>query len=305
MALIISTDQLREHVKINASKDFTTFAPYVQDAQDKYILPYFGKELITRLENSAADVLTIMLHRALAPFVLALATYEMSINFGEAGHTVTRTDNLAPASDSKIQAAETSLYQRGWENLDRAIKFVSDNESTYEEWQKSTYYSRRSTLLFDDADSFQENGLVFIDSSPLTMVLLRQLIKRVEYTEVLMFIPEPKRSEFMNAPSSIPESILMAMQAYTGSRVAAIHTSRNTNVQRSMFKYDTEYKPIIRPLNLSADGDSNYFESQAVFWRARIEELLITEKIISEESGKINFNKSTNKTFVAGANRSL
>ncbi len=305
MALITSIDDLRKYVKINASKDWDTYNPFVEDAQEKYIELFFGSELLDELESN--DKLTIRICRALAPFSLALASAELSIGFGEAGHTVVRTDKLAPASDNKIQAANESLMQRAWKNLDRAINYVRDHEADYPSWKKSEYYARRNTILFEDAESFQENGMVFIDSSPLTFYNLRYLIRRIEESETFMFIPSEKRNPYLKKEAELPPDLKKAMQAYTGSRVAALHTSQSTRLQRgnsvSSKTSDSEFKPIIRPLYSDVNTTGNYFEDQAIFWRGQIDELLISESIVSSSSQTLYFNSDSKKIFVAGASR--
>lgn len=307
MALIKSIDELRKYVKINASKDWNTYNSFVEDAQDKYIEPFFGSELLKDLQASSTDDLFILICRALAPFSLAMASAELSIGFGEAGHTVVRSETLAPASDSKIQAANESLMQRSWKNLDRAISFVNEHKLDYPLWTQSVYYARKNTILFDDAESFQENGMVFIDSSPLTFYNLRYLIRRIEESEAFMFIPSDKRTPYLKKETELPANLKKAMQAYTGSRVAALHTAQATRMQRgnptSSRTSESEFKPIIRPLYRDVTDTGNYFEDQAVFWRGQINELLISESIVSSSSQTVYFNSGSKRIFVAGASR--
>ena len=109
MALITSTEQLKKYVSINASKDFATYEQYVIDAQREYLEPYVGYKLLEDIEAKDDDKLYILLCNALGPFSLAIATHELSIQFGESGHTVVRTDKLAPASEAKIEKAKESF----------------------------------------------------------------------------------------------------------------------------------------------------------------------------------------------------
>lgn len=226
MALIKSIQELRKCAKISASKDWDTYAMFVEDAQDKYLEPYFGFELLQSLDDKPLDPLTIRLCRSLGPFSLALATDEMSIQFGEAGHTVARTDSLAPASDAKIEKARKSLYERGWNNLEKAINYVREHQIAYPEWNESVFSKQSKTLLFDTPESFQENGLVNIDYSSLTFFMLRQLILRIEKTETLMLLPEETRASVRNNRiDELPKTLVDALLAYTASRVASIYTS--------------------------------------------------------------------------------
>src|SRR5690554_6804273 len=114
--LIKSTEELQKYVKVNKTMNFEMFRSFLIDAQDKYILPYIGQETIDQVKDSESDKLREYLCRALGPFAMALATDEFSIGFGESGHTVARSEGLAPASDAKIEKALESLFKRGWNN---------------------------------------------------------------------------------------------------------------------------------------------------------------------------------------------
>lgn len=304
MAIIKNIDELIAHVKLNNSTNFETIAPYVQDAQDKYLLPYVGSELLEALEKkSADDRLKIYLSRALAPFAMALATDELSINFGEAGHTVTRTEGLAPASDAKILRAAESQMERGWANMDRAMNYLVKNTSTYPEWKESEAYRRRKTMLFENAEDFQEDGMVDIDYSFLTFLSLRTLIVRVEKAEVMTLLPAdlPLKS-LQESEEDIDHEIVSALQAFAGSRVAAIHTSNSTRRQRGAPGFRTEFKPTVRPLYEDMDESGNYFDAQAEFWKARIHDLMIKASH-KEEHRHLEFNSPSKTIFVAGARR--
>lgn len=297
--LIKSIEELQQYVKINRSVDFETFSQFLIDAQDKYITPYIGLSLIDRLITETTDKLRLYICRAMGPFSLALATDEFSINFGESGHTVARTDKLAPASDAKIAKATESLFNRGWSNLDNALRYLQSNIATYPEWND---VSRSiSTKLFDNATEFQEKGLVDIDNSPLTFHHLRMLVLRIETSETMKLLPDEMRSNFDKSAS---EEITTAMQAYTGSRVAALHTSQTTKTQRTAgAQSHIEFKPIIRPLYSDMQYTGNYFDEQASFWCNTLEEILIAAELKEAGEGTIKYNSLERRIFVATANR--
>lgn len=303
MALIKSIQELRKYAKISASKDWDTYSMFVEDAQERYFEPYFGFELLQSLDDKPLDPLTIHLCRSLGPFSLALATDEMSIQFGETGHTVARTENLAPASDAKIEKARKSLYERGWSNLEKSINYVREHQIAYPEWSESVFAKQSKTLLFDTPESFQENGLVNIDYSSLTFFMLRQLILRIEKTETLMFLPDEIRESVLNNRiDDLPKTLVDALLAYTASRVASIYTSNSSLEQQKKSDF-TEYKPVILPLYDDSDNAGNFFERQADYWKSQIANLLVSSGLVTDDYRQLKFNNSTRKIFVAGATR--
>ena len=76
-------DDLRHTVKVNASFKFEILEPYLQDAFDRYIVPYLGEALVDRLyrEPQTEDVLTIktLTSRTLGPLAVALASPELGV----------------------------------------------------------------------------------------------------------------------------------------------------------------------------------------------------------------------------------
>ena len=299
-ALIKTLEDLQKYVKINSSIDFDTYNQYILDAQDKFIRPYLGQELIDQLSGETADTLKTYICRALGPFSLALATDEFSINIGESGHTVTRTTDKAPASDAKIEKATESLFNRGWSNLDNALRYLQNNLGKYPEW-KNTEVSH-GTRLFKNATEYQEKGLVNIDYTALTFHHLRMLILRIETSETFKLLPAEMRSDFDK--DSTPE-ITYAMQAYTGSRVASLHTSQSTKEQRNLNAHSRiEYNPLISPLYNDVEYTGNYFDEQSTFWRSTLDEALVNAEKKEAGESTVKYNSPDRRIFVANASRS-
>lgn len=286
MELIHDIETLRKYVKLNASTDWDTYRPFLLDAQEKYITPYFGEALLEAIATEQTDELRSRILRALGPFSLALATHELSINFGETGHTVTRTDKLAPASDAKIKLATDSLLERGWHNLDRALRYVSMNATDYPTWQEDS--RMMSTALFGNYNEFQEEGMVDINYSPLTFSRLRTLIMRIEKSETLLLLP----TEFDYKENT---RLLNAMQSYTASRVAELQTNADSN-------NNLKDAPPIQLLHEGGADSCNYYATQANFWKNKITELLIAEGEI-EDNRTLKVNDYDRTVFVANGRR--
>lgn len=284
MELIHDIETLRTYVKLNASTDWDTYRPFLRDAQEKYIAPYFGQALLDTIRNNDSDMLRERILRALGPFSLALATHEMSINFGESGHTVTRTDKLAPASDAKIKQATESLLERGWHNLDSALRHVSINASKYPTWEENN--RMMGTALFGNYKEFQDDGLIDINYSPLTFSRLRMLIKRIEQSEVLLMIPSD--IEYSEAPK-----LMSAMQAYTASRVAELYT--NSTTDKSL-----KDNPPIQFISDGSDNTGNYYAQQSAYWSGVVSSILIEEHG-QEDPNTIKWNEQSKKVFIANA----
>lgn len=287
MAIITTIEQLKDTVKVNKAV-FDNWIIYLNDARDRFLIPYLGEKLVIELETvnetstSEADkpLLAILsnVRRVLGPFAVMLGTHEMSINTGDTGHTVAKTDKLAPASDSKINKSWESLADRAWQNLEYLLDYIEKDITKYPLWKESGYYKRRQTKYFFSASVFQDSGLVDIDYSRLTFEKLRQLIIRIEKSEVIPLLTPDIANDILESGGTSTELkkkviLLEYVRAFIGARVALLHTSQTTRVQRSK-NNSLEYNPVIRPLYEDMAMNGNYYTEQAAYWRNMIISML-------------------------------
>ncbi|MBK5720139.1 hypothetical protein JGH11_04560 [Dysgonomonas sp. Marseille-P4677] len=311
MAIINSIEQLRETVRVNKDAPFANFVMFLNDARDHFLLHYLGSKLIDKLESVDSSGTTDedakyikilpMARRVLGPYAVMLSTDELSINTGDSGHTVTKTEKLAPASDAKIAKAANSLLERSWKNLEFLLEYLDTNISSFPEWKESKYYQNCRTKYFPSAAVFQDAGLIDIEYSRLTFEKLRQLIIRIEESEVTDFITDDIEKFIIDSTDENKQkaaSLLKKVRAYIGSKVGELHTSQNTRVQRSRHN-NPEYKAIIRPLYKDeSDNNPNYYTTQALYWQEQIISML-PELGFGNTSGKLEWSNEGKKIFSA------
>lgn len=309
--IINSIEEMEGTAKINASTPFNrVLTPFLDDARDKYLIPYLGLKFVEKLEtnldeNKDSDKPYIAIRqrvrRVLSPFALYLGSAELSINYGDSGHTVSRTDSRAPASDAKIEKSDSSLEARAWQNLEYLILELEEKIDKFPEWKESAYYKNKSTHFFKSASDFQDKGLINIEYSRLTFEKLRQLIIRIEKTIVQDLLTEniydslQKEIDDDKPKEKTRKKLLDAVYAFIGSKVAELHTSQTTRIQRSQ-NNRLEYKAVIRPLYEDIDDTGNYYAEQAIFWEGKIIGLLQDFGLNHSGTG-IKFNEKTKKIF--------
>ena len=306
--LIRDLKTLKQTVKIaksgadNPNEELGAMLPFVRDAQRFYIEPYLGRDLIKQLESiislqtsqqKYADLLPEV-QRALGPLAYMLATHESSIGFGDAGHTVTRTDTLAPASDEKVRRAQETAEFRGWQNLEYLLDFLEQNIAIYPEWKCSRYFRNPRPKYFINAADF--NLFVNINNSRLTFEKITQLIRNIEQTEIADLVPLEINNPFDGTLSNDYKRLITFIRPYIAFRVAALHTSQPTNEQQ-VKKQLPEYKPVILPLYENIANAGNYYQNQSDYYRSNIIEALYTLFDI-DKSSALKFNTQENKIFV-------
>jgi hypothetical protein len=301
-------DQLAEVAKVNRNTPWNVFRIYINDSIPVFLVPYLGTSLLDKLQSTdeastaEADAkyvkLIPMVRRTLGPFAVGSSTDEASISTGDSGHTVAKSDKFSPASDNKIALAKESLLSRAWDNMEILLAYLEDHSADYTEWKDTRYHKNRKTKYFASAEEFQDNGLVDIDYSRLAFERLRMLVMRVEQSEVANLLAT-NESAVISGTEEKDRKMLALVRQFIGARVAQLHTSKTTRVQRSK-SGELEFKAVIRPAFDDESTDwENYYTQQADFWRGRILEALASD-YETQASGKVDWDNADKHIFFAG-----
>ncbi|RHJ83542.1 DUF6712 family protein [Parabacteroides sp. AM08-6] len=305
---IKTIDDLRQTVKVNASLSFVVLKPYLDDAFEKYLLPYLGETLVERLAEENVTVLDakarVLITRALGPLAIALASPELGVLIGDSGHTVTRNEKFTVASDSKIIRSEESMQERGWDNLERLLELLSANEVRYPEWKESLYYKRRSTGNYlNTAREFQELGKVNIGYSRLTFERFRPLLEAL-YMKLARWIgtelDKSLREEILRPSDPVRQELIEYIRVWLAMNVAKLHTSQTTRVQRTAAG-QLEFRPVIYPLYADPADNGNFYAEQVTAIEAVITDYMTDYAV---ELGlpvpvKLDFNSIDKHIFLA------
>lgn len=275
--LFSNIDELKFFVKVNSSIQLDTLAPYIDDARDMFISRYVGAKLMVSLEtwakdraedNAAMVALLPVVQRALAPFTLLVATHETSINFGDSGHTVSRTDKLAPASDAKIAKYTESLQRRAWNNLELALQFLDENAGNYPDFKANASHFIRS------AADFQDNGLVDIDYSRLTYQSVVMTMAGIEQKDLLKLLGATLFDQLLkkigvDAATEAEKAAISLIKKYIANQTAFIFSNTVSTNRRASAQYGVEYSPVFRPVYTNPD-EGNYYENMAKYFMSEL-----------------------------------
>lgn len=301
-------DDLRHTVKVNASFKFEILEPYLQDAFDRYIVPYLGEALVDRLyrEPLTEDILTIktLASRTLGPLAVAIASPELGVLIGDSGHTVGRNDKFTVASDQKIARSEESMQERGWNNLDKLLEHLGSHENDYPEWKESRYYKNQANDHYlNSAREFQDYGKVNIDYSRLTFEKFRPLLDTLEMKLCRWIGTTLDKSLKDTLRTGVDDPLRIKLidyiRVWLAMYVAKLHTSQITRVQRTAAG-QLEFKPVIYPLYSDPTDNGNFYAEQVTSLEAVIEDYM---KVYAPELGlpapiKNDFNSKDKHIFV-------
>lgn len=152
--LVRSTDTFKEYFPQTTVDDFDKFRPHVQTAEDKYIIPYLGRDTYNRLndyldagEAPADESLSGLLYHAQRSTVYF--AYRVSVPIRNVvdtpnGFGIVQNSNLAPASAQRTNELKGGVDEYGWNAIDVMLQYLEDHRTDFPEW----YDSPVSTLAF-------------------------------------------------------------------------------------------------------------------------------------------------------------
>lgn len=111
-----STEDLQTYVNVNSQFPIDKICPFVRSAVRQLIRPIVGNDILTSV--FADEERKERFKQVVAPLAVMLATHELSVNFGDNGHTVSGSKTLLPASDVKVSAYREACYHRGYSELE-------------------------------------------------------------------------------------------------------------------------------------------------------------------------------------------
>jgi hypothetical protein len=313
MAIINSIEQLKTTAKVNKSTPFEAFEPFLQEAQDTFLVRYLGEEMLQVLEMetvpSRATTLLELTQKALGPLALWLGISELSVRMGDAGFTVEKRDGsnngagYVPASDAKIEKLAESFERRGFTYLDQVLEHLEANATDFPEWRNSRYYSLRAGNYIQSATQFQEIGGVNIEYSRLTFEHLRPVLGMLEMRFVSELLGDALdtslRSKLNGSQTTVEKQLITAIRRFVACKTAELHTSQASKSNRETQK-EREYKPLIRPVYADVASTGNFFAEQAAFYYSKVQQLLNTNAVelgITPVDGALNWNSTDNKIF--------
>lgn len=187
---LFKNDDFKNSIKISGAIDLASdILPYEQDAVETYIYPYLSANQYNALAayynassptpDAALNALLPYVQRALARFMMLLASPSMDINVGATGYTTKgNTGNLVPASEKRVAKFDNSVEQLGWNNIETMLQFLETNKTNYPLWVASDAYTMHITGIVNTAQEFNKEHN--IANSRLTFTKYRPAISRIE-----------------------------------------------------------------------------------------------------------------------------
>lgn len=240
--MLITTEQAKQHLKLNTSLDEKNFSPFIPDAERKYIRPFLGDTLFNLLNTWAVEqdaeespemaALYPYVVAALSRFTLLIAVPHLNVHVGESGFGVVENNNIAPASKERVADFKRSTEQLAWDNIEEMLRFLELHKDDYEEWVLSEAFTLQTKNLINSAVDFHKH--VDIDESRLTFHRLRQEMTNIEDRFVKPLISDEQFDTFIEMLrdeetfTAIQKKVLTHLQGFVANMAASGKLDRDT-----------------------------------------------------------------------------
>ena len=274
--MLITTDQAKGYLKLNATLGEENFSPFIPDATSKYIKPLLGNELFALLETWAGskdetETELAALYEKVAPalsrFTFFLAAPHLDINIGESGFTVVSSgNNLVPASKERVERFMKSLEQLAWDRAEDLLIFLEENQSSYPEWVASDAYTMQLRNLINSATEFDK--YVDIDKSRLTFQKFRQEMDNIERIDVIPLISEALFNTLIGKIksgtdfTSQEEKLVESLRAFVANKIAARVLGKDNQLEATFYLKEAKALININPNDFPDYRDSGIYDAE-------------------------------------------
>lgn len=157
-----STEQVKQFLPANISLELSTLKPFIDAAEQKYLLMVLGDEQLDALLSysqgiNADEHLDALMQKCLAP-VLFLAIFDgfdlLNVTFSDSGFRRPESETSKSLYGYQERNIKTFLSVNGYNGLDSILAFLEANEANYKLWADSTACSMAYTNLLRNAAEF-------------------------------------------------------------------------------------------------------------------------------------------------------
>lgn len=183
--LFKTVDELKTFIAIESISSFENVAPYIEQAQMKYIIPAISKAqfdyLFNKYDNNNGTSIEKegieKLQRALAHFAYMLAIPVLQLRISDLGIHIDVTENRKTAFEHQIVKLEKSFAASAFTSLEDALIFMEDNTASFSIWAGSSAFTEFKGSLIATATEF--NTYYNIESSRRLFTAMMPVMRKV------------------------------------------------------------------------------------------------------------------------------
>lgn len=202
MAIIDTTVKLKKYLPIASTFSVDNVLPFVEDAQEKFMLRYLGPTFLAELNAfvvagtvpvwtgiSSALVTSYITkflpyaQNAVTAFAFYLATPVLDVKITDSGFAViSNNSTLVPASAERVKKFRESIEETGYARVETMLRYLEENKASYPTWASSDACTLAIRNLVNSTEVFDK--ILNINQSRLTFQKLRPELDNVEVLQI-------------------------------------------------------------------------------------------------------------------------
>lgn len=160
--LFKTIQDVKTYFNVDANTKFDTLKPYIQAAEDNYIVQVLGEALYAALDtavstNTFTAEETALLKEVRKP-TIQLAMYlgfpHLALRINDTGIMKANTEDYNAADKGEIYFARVQCLIDGYRAIDSLYRFLETNAADYPDWTSSAAYSRYKDHFVNTAETF-------------------------------------------------------------------------------------------------------------------------------------------------------
>jgi hypothetical protein len=191
MARLFKTiDDIKVFCPMIGSSDFGNFAPFIDQAERDFIIPYIGKDQYEALvsaynEDGSGEMddtdlaLLLKVQAAVAFYMEYLWIPSGQVSIGDNGIRVAYTETQKPAFAWQIKDLRREVIRQAGSAMDSLLEFLEENKDDYDLWTESDVCPEYNDTFVRSAKEFTKFYSP-LGNSRLNFLAIRPALKRVE-----------------------------------------------------------------------------------------------------------------------------
>ena len=186
--LINSIEQIRTVVPVNGTAGFETFSPYLDAAEEQFIIPLLGIELYTELAAIAANAgtdpqkaLLKKVHYSLVHLAMWSGFDMLNVTFDDSGfERVSKEKGLYRYQEENLKVV---FKKQGYNGMDGILEYLMLNIASFEKFKSSAFYVEMKGSFFPTTSVF--NAIYGIGNSRLIFLQIDRFFEPVIDFEIV------------------------------------------------------------------------------------------------------------------------
>ena len=225
-----STDEFNRIIPVSSALSFDKVAGSLQAADDLFLTPLLGDDLMERMEtvygsqSTATELekkLLKMLKKAEANIAFWYDFQELNLRITDQGFQRQQTENFTGAYKYQEDELKRSFRNKGFNALDNILAFLELYSSEFEEYLSAPAYQDLRQRVVQTPQ--EVNEVYFINNSRLVFLRMLPILREVEDTKLPLILGESLNEELRAAIAEDRQGAAVGYTTYKELRLRAVN----------------------------------------------------------------------------------